>query len=223
MTSERLVAALVADLKPVRRISAHGTRALIWAAFALIWVSFATGALGVRADLLHKLHDPSYVTESAALGLVFMLAGRVAFRLSVPGAASARWHSLAAVIAWALAVVSRSDAALSSTLLSSGPACVWRMSALALVPGLAVLRMLRCAAALEPGWTGMSALLSTSALAMLGTQALCAKDDAGHVLVWHVVPVLLTALLGIGLGKLLLRRQRMALPGLPAELTSPDR
>jgi hypothetical protein len=206
MTSERLVAALVADLKPVRRISAHGTRALIWAAFALIWVSLATSVLGIRADLLHVLHDPSYVTESAALCVVFALAARAAFRLSVPGVASERWLPLAALLVWVAAVVLRSDAALSSTLLASGSACVWRMSALALIPGLAVLRMLRRAAPLEPGWTGLSALLSTSALAMLGTQALCAKDDAGHVLAWHVVPVLLATLLGAGLGKRFLRR-----------------
>jgi hypothetical protein len=66
---------------------------------------------------------------------------------------------------------------------------------------------LRRAAPLQPRYTGLLALLSTGALAALGTQLLCAKDDLLHVLLWHAGPLALTALLGVSLGDVLLRRR----------------
>jgi hypothetical protein len=41
---------------------------------------------------------------------------------------------------------------------------------------------------------------------MLGTQMLCMKDEARHVLMWHLGPVVAAAFLGVALGRLLLGR-----------------
>jgi uncharacterized membrane protein YfcA len=46
---------------------------------------------------------------------------------------------------------------------------------------------------------------SARSLAMLGTQAVCARDAAGHVLAWHVMPVAAAALIGAAIGRRILR------------------
>jgi hypothetical protein len=81
------------------------------------------------------------------------------------------------------------------------------MSCLALAPTISALVMLRRAAPLSQGWTGGLALLSAGSLAMLGTQMVCANDDAAHLLFWHFGPLLAATVVGIHLGRQLLIRE----------------
>jgi hypothetical protein len=86
-----------------------------------------------------------------------------------------------------------------------GLPCIWRMLGLALTPAATGLIMLRKAAPRRRGWAGLCAALTASSLAMLGTQAVCARDAAGHVLVWHAMPVAAAALIGAAIGRRILR------------------
>jgi hypothetical protein len=65
--------------------------------------------------------------------------------------------------------------------------------------------MLRKAASWRRGWAGLSVALAACSLAMLGTQMVCARDAAGHVLAWHVMPVAAATLLGAAIGRRILR------------------
>lgn len=71
MTNDPLIRSLVADLRPVHRLPAAGARCLRWAAFA--------------PDLFTKLHDRTYVSETAWLLLAFVLAARATFAPASPG------------------------------------------------------------------------------------------------------------------------------------------
>jgi hypothetical protein len=218
MTTERLVDQLVADLAPVRLLRGADRRALAWAAFALLCVGAGAGALGFRPDLAARLRDPAFLLENASLLLLFALAARSAFHLSVPGAerATTRPAPLCGLLAWALLLAFRAAADPNGALpphgAPAGWSCVARMTFLAIVPAIAGLGMLRRAAPLARGWAGLWALFSAGGLAILGTQLLCPKDGPGHVVLWHLVPLLITGLLGLGLGRWLLRR--------PATLTA---
>lgn len=208
MNSEELVRSLVADLTPVRRLRSVDSRTAGWAALALSWVCLGSYALGARSDLAWKLHDPGFLIESAALLVVFVAAARTAFRLGIPGIEPGpltRTVPLVGLLAWLLLLVSRWSPGASDPLPAAGTwvdgwSCIARMLGLAFTPSLAIILLLRNAAALQRRWTGCFALLSSSALAILGTQMVCMKDAPRHLVLWHVGPVVLAALVGAGAG-----------------------
>lgn len=106
------------------------------------------------------------------------------------------------MLTWLMSIVTRYDASLPCAVVTrAGLGCAARTFALALIPALALLGALRGSAVLEPRWTGALALTSAAALAAVGTQALCAKDDPLHALLWHVAPLMLAAIAGAGLGR----------------------
>ena len=207
MKTEDLISTLVADLAPVRRLRSADARALLWASLALVCAGLGTFLLGVRPDLQVRLVDSTYLAEGAALLVVFASSARCAFALTVPGIEMGtlkRHLPVLALMAWILLVAARTSSLGIS--LSPGLRCAWRMLALGLAPAGAAFFMLRRAAPRKRGWTGLFALLSAAALGSLGTQIICTRDAPGHILVWHVAPLVLTALLGIAAGAFLLRR-----------------
>lgn len=214
MATEEVVRSLVRDLQPVRRLRGVQSRARLWATFALSCVFLGAWALGPRADLPMKIGDPGYLGGSALLLSIFALSARSAFHLSVPGAErapGARALPILGLLLWATLLATGASAGTGGSLSAAdGWPCVWRMTCLALTPTLAALIMLRKGAPLSPGWTGWFALLSTSSLAILGTQALCAKDDPRHLFLWHLGPLLAASLTGVHLGRWFFRPARSA-------------
>lgn len=209
MKSEELVRSLVGELRPVRRLRGAAWRTFLWAGLALLCVGLGTYALGPRGDLSLKLRQPSYLLENGALLLLFALSAWCALRLSIPGLAEnqlSRFWPVLGLILWCALVGIRAvqgvhAATSGAAFVLTGVPCIARMGVLGLAPGVAVFFMVRRGAPLHPGWSGLWALLSASAVAMLGTQVLCPRDEPLHVLVWHLGPVLLTGLLGFALGR----------------------
>lgn len=216
MNSDELVRSLVADLKPIRRTWSVDSRVAVWATLAVLFVCIGSYALGARPDLARKLRDPAYLAESAALLLLFVSSARNAFHLSIPGVERsplARTVPILQLLAWALLIAHRwspgaSDPLPGAVSWMGGLPCVGRMLGLGLMPAFAIVFTLRKAAPLERAWIGFFAVLSVSALAILGTQMVCMKDEPRHLLLWHVASVLMAALAGVGTGRLFLTRSR---------------
>jgi hypothetical protein len=211
--TDALIRSLTSDLVPVRRLRTVNIRTALWAGLAALCVALGTLALGARPDLARKLSDVGYWADSAALVAVSVSAARCAFRLGVPGIEPTplAWTVLAAAWAlWGLRVASRwSSGGMAVDLAAmswiEGLPCIWRMLGLALAPAAMGLILVRKAAARRRGWAGSCAVLAACSLAMLGTQAVCARDAAGHVLAWHVMPVAAAALIGAAIGGRILR------------------
>src|SRR5262249_32849334 len=131
--------------------------------------------------------------------------------LSVPGAergAATRVLPIVALGAWVLLLAVRAAYGPSEHIAPSwGPACVRRMAVLALAPGVAAFLMLRKAAPLRSGRAGLPAVLAAGALAVVGMQTLCPHDEARHVLVWHLGPLLAAAAVGAVAGRAFLGRR----------------
>ncbi len=195
MTDDELVHALVGDLAPVRRLRGATVRAAAWAALATGYVALGTCVLGPRPDLARVLRVPAYLAEAGALIAVAAAAAIAAFQRAVPGAERplARGLACGALIAWIGAVALR----WSGMQWAPGWTCVARLIALGGAPAIASIVMIRRAAPLERAWTTGLAILAAAALAMLGTQAVCARDAADHVLVWHVVPVVIAVAIAV--------------------------
>ena len=180
---------------------------------SVVAVSALVALLGLRADLASKLRDPVYLRESGALLLSFVFAGSSTFRLATPGLGESRALRLLpsfALLSWLALVGLRYPAPVDSGAASeaAGWACVWRMLALSFVPGAALFGMLRQGAVFTRAWAASLVVLASAALAMLGTQAICAKDGAHHVLLWHCVPLAAAVFSGAVLGRTLFSSSR---------------
>lgn len=209
--TDALVRALVRDLTPVHRLRGVDARAALWGGLAVACTVVLALAVGVRPDLAARLSARGAIAEAAALALVFIGATRCGFRLSVPGlvpGALATTIPAAALTIWVLLIAQRWTGAgeLAAMSWANGLPCVARLLGLALVPIAIGVRMLRRAAPQHRRWAGLCLALAAGSLAMLGTQAICPRDAAGHVLAWHVVPVAAIALVGAALGRRALAR-----------------
>ncbi|HEU4733419.1 MAG TPA: NrsF family protein [Kofleriaceae bacterium] len=204
MNRDELIGALVADLTPVRRLPGAGARAGLWAGLAIAWVGLCAAALGTRPDLASKLREIGFLAENAVLAGVFAAAARWVFQLALPGAAPSVPVQLAPALgfaAWVVALAARAAAAGPGAIAwTAGLPCAARVAGLSLAPAAALFVMLRRATPAARGWSGLLALASPGALAVIGTQLVCAKDAPGHILVWHAGPLVAVALVGIVAG-----------------------
>ena len=79
--------------------------------------------------------------------------------------------------------------------------CVYKTASIAAVPSIALFAMVRRAAPLRAAWAGSLAVLSTTAVGVLGANIICPYDRPLHMLVWHVAPLMLFAALGGALAR----------------------
>lgn len=205
MKTEDVIRSLITDAAPVRRLPAAGGRGARWAAAASALVVAGALALGPRPDLASKAGDAHFLTEAAALLLLFAAAARGAFQLSVPGeerSPATIALPAAALALWLAAILSHAWSAGPAAAFDPSPGyrCVWRVLLLGASPAVIGVILVRRAAPLKRGWTGTLLGLAAFSAAALGTRALCPIDRPEHVLLWHVVPVALLASLGAALG-----------------------
>jgi hypothetical protein len=201
--SDELIRRLVLDLQPVNRLERPIRRSVRFALLAGLATAIEVLVVGTRADLVGKLLEPIYLTETAILLVLFSGATFAALCSGVPGVklSAATWLVVLAAGAWLLIVGHATGGEAQAVGLVSGAACVRRTLLLATLPGLLLFAMLRRSVPLEAKISGAFAMVSAGALAVLGTRLLCAKDEAAHVLTWHIAPLAVLALLGWFIGR----------------------
>ncbi|MDY7544741.1 DUF1109 domain-containing protein [Glaciimonas sp. CA11.2] len=89
-STSSLIASLVVNVKPVRRLRSPAVRTLCWLLFAALMLALVAVGHGVRPDLMQKLHQPVYAIGVAAALMTSVLATTAVFIGSIPGR-SKRW------------------------------------------------------------------------------------------------------------------------------------
>jgi hypothetical protein len=203
MTTEALIRQLARQATPVTPTPHPLVRFRRFFLAAAICVALGVAQLGVRADLASRWRSPLFLVQAILLWGLAALSARAAFLLSVPDRRS-RWLAGlpgAALVGWAAFLA---GSALWGHPVEAGVGlkCVRNLLLLSAAPGLLLYVLLRSAAPLQTGATGLLAALSVAALADGGTLFLCRRDDVLHVLGWHFLPVLAVSGAGIWLGRL---------------------
>jgi hypothetical protein len=211
-TNERpdLIAQLVAEAHPVRRLWSPGRRLSIWLAVAALSAGGVL-ALGVRDDLDVRLHEPLFVLELATLGLAGVLLAAQALRHAVPGMGSERLAGLIGLGAIGGALVLREpvQVALSvDAFVQLGAPCAGTALGLAAGPWAARVIALRRGAPLSAARAGALAGGAAAVLAFLVLRLRCPVDELLHVLVWHALPVVVAGVGCTAIGSWWLRRWR---------------
>jgi hypothetical protein len=208
---EDLIDELAESLVPAPRLASASAAALAWllaGAAVVAGITLATGPL--RPGLVRQLtSEPSFAVDLLLGVLAGGAAALASMRLRIPGLASgARAAALPLLLfaAWAgWQLFEWSQQAGPPSMLGKREGCVFEVVLFALPTLALAFWLVRRAAPLERGWTGLVAGLAAGVLSALAMQLAC-MDAPLHSLGLHLAPVLVAGGLGGLLGRWLLPR-----------------
>jgi hypothetical protein len=208
--TDQLIDSLSKDLKPVKRLPRAAVRAAVWSAFTLAAICLAVCAFtgGVREDLSLAAHSHTFCSEALAIFAAGALAAFAAFRLCVPDVKvrpDVRAMVAIASLIWFGLIGGQIGKAGLAPPEPAGEPCLTDLSLFMAVPLLAVVFMVMRAASVFPALAGYCAVLAAGSFGALGMRFLCSNDLPAHLLAWHFLPVMIFALCGLPLGKILLK------------------
>jgi len=174
----------------------------------------ATGVvlMGLRPDVLRGTTTLQFALNCVAILLIAALSAFAAFKMSVPDTARSvlvRIAPLWAVFIWLVLLATQGRLVFTPGPhhYSAGPGlrCIRDILVLGAIPGAFLFFLVRRAAPVALGWSGLLVMLSLASIGALGLQFTCTNDDPLHLFAWHFLPVLLVAVSGVVLGRRLLR------------------
>lgn len=86
MDTNRLIDALVADLKPVRSLAPTWRRVVVWLALALPPTAIIVALMGLRPDLYERLNDELFLGQALAMLATALVGAYAALTAVIPGA-----------------------------------------------------------------------------------------------------------------------------------------
>ena len=209
MKTDDLIADLAGRLTPVQPLQPPHIRMLSWSVVALVSVAGGVMALGLRPDVVVRLFQPDFAWTLIIAVAASVVASTAALVLAVPGAEGAvplRRLSVVIVTAWLVGIlvaVFRDSSGLTND--AHWPVCFLRVMAVALIPAIALVVLIRRAAPLYPAWTAVLLAVASTAAGTLATQLACPIDAASHALTGHFAPVPVFGLLAAAFSHQLLR------------------
>jgi hypothetical protein len=202
MDTNALIDALVADLRPVRRLHAPWLRLLEWLAISIPAVAAVVALAGVRPDLGARLTQPAFCIEQAAAVGTALVAGWAALVGCVPGAP--RWKVWTPIVPLTLWMLSLGHQCWIEWVRFGSHGMDFRADWMCLpiialtsaVPALAMVIAIRRGARLSAApvlWGSLAA----AALANVSLRLFHAEDAALMIIVWQFGSVaLFTSVLG---------------------------
>ncbi len=207
--TDKLIESLALDEAPPTPAAHPLAQCLEWLAVAALYVALSLVYLGVRPDLPEKMHSPLFVAEIALLAAIVAASALSASLLAFPDMYQMNRLAYAPVWAAMLFIAVIFLAWLADAPPAPQPAhdleCTLCIASLALLPAGWMLRSMRRLASTHRHAAGSVALLSAFALGALALRLSEQTDSIIHVAQWHYLPMAMTAVLGLWLGKLLLK------------------
>lgn len=189
-----LVRALAADATPVVPLASWPVRLARWVAVTTVAVGVGVAVIGPRHDLAAALRDAMLPSQVGLLLATMALAAVAALRLAVPGQdrRGARLLAVALLAAWPAGLLARHVAAGGGGAeVAAEPlhtACALIIASVALVPAVALARMVRQGAPLMPAWSAAMAGLAAVAAGSVAVSLICPIGRTTHLLVAHATP-----------------------------------
>ena len=206
MRTDELISALVRDLAPAAALPPPARRVARWMMVPPLSVAAGLLLWGVRHNV-SSLRDPAEL-QLVVLALATTLAAALAaLLLAVPGArgaAAMAWAPIGASAIWVALLASRiasSGGSFDGSMAWPYPVCVLKVLSMAVLPGLALIAMVRRNGPLHAEWTMGLAGLAAGAVGSLGAHLACPEVNPAHTLLGHVAPMLALAVLGAVLGR----------------------
>jgi hypothetical protein len=210
VNTDQLIDRLVADVKPVRRLLDPLRRAALWGAVALVCVALGVLHFGVRRDIASAWRETAFLLRVALLASTMWLAVLTSFRLAVPGRETRAWSRWWPIIGLGALVALASAELMASAIFGDMGSplrawtCVRKVAFVGTVPAILAVVLIQKAEAVEPKWTALLGVLAAGAAGALTSELACPIRAPMHIMLWHVLPVALSAGLGALVGSALL-------------------
>lgn len=207
---EQLVAELAHDAAAAVQPAPHPyVLSLKWIGAAAVYLAVSLAVSGLRPDLAHALQQPWYIAEVVALLLIFIATSFSAALLAFPDLHQKRKLAFAPVAMFALFLL----VLLFAWHADNPPAplpehsfqCTISIILVSLLPMVWTLYAMRKFASTHYHLAGAIALLSAFSVGALWLRLHEVNDSIVHVVEWHYLPMLAVGLIGLWLGKLLLK------------------
>lgn len=206
---DELISKLAQDAPPVKPAPHPLLLSLQWMAVAVVYLGVALMISGIRNDLMVKLHEPWFAAEIAVLAGIFFATCLSAALLSFPDMHQMRRVAFAPAVMFALFVPVMFVAWLADSPPSVPPVhsfeCTISITLLAILPATWIFYVIRKFASTHLYWAGSIALLFAFSVGALWLRLYENTDSIAHVVEWHYLPMILIGLIGMWLGKNVLK------------------
>ena len=205
---EQLVESLAADNTKVKPAPHPFVLGLKWIAAAALYLVISLALSGLRPDLAQALQSPWYDAELAMLLLLFIATAISAALLSFPDLHQKTALAYAPIAVFALFVLLMFAAWVevpAAPLPVHSWQCTLSITLFSLLPAAWTFYAMRKYASTHYRWAGSIALLSAFSVGALWLRLHEVNDSIHHVLLWHYLPMLAVGLIGLWLGKKLLK------------------
>ncbi len=206
---EELIDKLAQDTAAVKPAPHPFMLSAKWMMVAVAYLALSLMLSGLRPDLMLKLHEPWFVAEIAALVGIFIATSLSAALLSFPDMHQMRRIAFAPVAAFALFVLVmflawRADNPPAPLPVHSFE-CTLSITLLSLLPAAWTFYVMRKFASTHSRWAGGIAFLFAFSIGALWLRLYEQNDSIMHVVRWHYLPMIGFGIIGMWLGKVVLK------------------
>ena len=206
---EKHIASLVADAGQLPSAPSPQLLWLKWMGVAVAYIALSLLVLGVRPDLLAELHSGLFVAEIVMLIAVVATTALSATLLAYPDMYQHRRLVLAPIAMFVLFI----GVIVLAWQADNPPApppvhsfeCSLTIAVLALLPAAWMFYSMRKLASTHRRSAGMVVMLAAFSIGAITLRLSEQTNSILHVIEWHYVPMIGVALLGVWLGKMLLK------------------
>ena len=206
---DELIDKLAQDTAAVKPAPHPYKLSLVWMGWAAAYLVLSLAFSGFRPDLASKLHDAWFVAEIAALAGIFVATSLSASLLSFPDIHQMRRIAFAPVITFALFVLVMLFAWRADNPPAPLPVhsfqCTLGITMLSLLPAAWMFYVMRKFASTHYHLAGCCALLFAFSIGAIWLRLYEVNDSVMHVIQWHYLPMIAVGVIGLWLGKVMLK------------------
>lgn len=204
-----LVGRLVQDAGVVKPAPHPFVLSFQWIVAAAIYLAVALAISGLRPDFMERIVNPWYIAELVALLGIFIVTSLSAALLAFPDLHQ-KPRLVFAPILFAIAFLCILFFSWGADIPPAPPPvhsfeCTLNIALMTLLPALWAFYSLRKYASTHYRLAGSIALLSAFSIGALWMRLHEATDSIAHVIEWHYLPMLAVGIIGLWLGKAVLK------------------
>jgi len=206
---DELITKLAHDTAPLKRAPHPFLLSIEWMVVATFYIATSLMISGTRHDLWPALHAPLFAAEIATLVGIFISTSLSAALLSYPDLHQQRRIAFVPIATFALFVLVMFFAWLGNNPPSPLPVhsfeCTLSITMLSLLPAAWTIYVMRKFASTHTRWAGGIAFLFAFSIGALWLRLYEQTDSIMHVIQWHYLPMIAFGIIGMWLGKTLLK------------------
>ena len=206
---DELIGRLAQDTAAVKRAPHPFLLSLEWMLIAALYLTVSLMLFGTRQDMWVEFHKPWFVAELAALGGIFISTSLSAALLSYPDMHQKRRIVFAPIAMFALFVLVMFFAWRADNPPAPLPVhsfeCTRSIALISLLPAAWMLYVMRKFASTHYRWAGGIALLFAFSVGAFWERLHEQTDSVIHVIEWHYLPIIGFGIIGMWLGKKVLK------------------